>query len=779
MVTLACAIVWVIAPSCWADTCTWGGGTGGWEGSNWGCTNYPDHPAQPFDTDAVIIPSGSPVISFVEGINTLDVDLGAGITHNGSLSVHNGVINDGVITMADDAQFGIDVGALNGAGEVVLADSVGTYAAISGAPFGYTPVPVTHAAAHTIRGEGTVQGKWINNGLIRAEETSGDSTAELDIIGTMTNNGMIRSSATGHVYLVSLDLTMGATGQFIADGQPIQLGLATITGGTLQAINGAKFVRRADAGGTTVFSGVTINGDFDVLVTNAGIAGTGTGITNNGTITLDNLGVANAQFHMDAGSTLDGTGQLVLNRQNDSVHISGNFTHGASHTIRGVGRLHANIVNNGSILAEPKNGGNLLRAVDNPITNHNLLQANNGATFRLENAAVTQSTTGRVRAANGGTVELLYNSTVTGGKLQTEGTGIIVTPASNASVLVDVDNEGTFHTIGGATTRIRGTTLVNDGTMAINPSGANALTSLEFGSNLKISGSGSIVLNQTGNSARISFQTGSEIVTQSAGHTIRGRGLIDNGFGSGGFVNHGLLEGNSATEPLAIFTRLSGEGTLKNVTIGGGFIQIQHILGEIGTTAIVPVEGLYSFGRNSSLLVDLAGTTPGSGYDQLNSTGTITLSSTATRLEVTFANDFKPLTGSSFTLLTTTGSLSGNFGSVILPTLPLGLSWSQAQTATSFSIGVTGSLAADFDDDGDVDDDDLAIWQTGYNSGTLHSQGNADGDSDVDGLDFLIWQRSFGWGGQAPLAAAVVPEPSGMALLACLAIVVLRRRGGC
>ena len=50
-------------------------------------------------------------------------------------------------------------------------------------------------------------------------------------------------------------------------------------------------------------------------------------------------------------------------------------------------------------------------------------------------------------------------------------------------------------------------------------------------------------------------------------------------------------------------------------------------------------------------------------------------------------------------------------------------------------------LDADFDEDGDVDGDDLTLWQAGYGSGTLHSQGDADGDGDVDGRDFLTWQR--------------------------------------
>lgn len=51
--------------------------------------------------------------------------------------------------------------------------------------------------------------------------------------------------------------------------------------------------------------------------------------------------------------------------------------------------------------------------------------------------------------------------------------------------------------------------------------------------------------------------------------------------------------------------------------------------------------------------------------------------------------------------------------------------------------------AADFDEDGNVDGDDLRAWQSGFGIGTTHSQGDADGDTDVDGNDFLIWQASF------------------------------------
>jgi hypothetical protein len=77
-------------------------------------------------------------------------------------------------------------------------------------------------------------------------------------------------------------------------------------------------------------------------------------------------------------------------------------------------------------------------------------------------------------------------------------------------------------------------------------------------------------------------------------------------------------------------------------------------------------------------------------------------------------------------------------------------------------VRVADPLAADFDEDGDVDEGDLAAWQLGYGSAmdAEHYSGDADGDGDVDGRDFVVWQRQFGSGS---LQAAIgVPEPSGV-----------------
>jgi len=77
-------------------------------------------------------------------------------------------------------------------------------------------------------------------------------------------------------------------------------------------------------------------------------------------------------------------------------------------------------------------------------------------------------------------------------------------------------------------------------------------------------------------------------------------------------------------------------------------------------------------------------------------------------------------------------------------------------------------IADDFDNDGDVDGNDLQRWESnfGTTSGATTAIGDADGDDDVDGNDFLTWQQNFGQvavGGVSSLQA--LPEPSSCFLL--------------
>jgi CubicO group peptidase (beta-lactamase class C family) len=84
--------------------------------------------------------------------------------------------------------------------------------------------------------------------------------------------------------------------------------------------------------------------------------------------------------------------------------------------------------------------------------------------------------------------------------------------------------------------------------------------------------------------------------------------------------------------------------------------------------------------------------------------------------------------------------------------------------------------AADFDLDGNVDDDDLAVWRDSYG---LTSLADADGDGDSDGADFLRWQQQLGTGLAATSSSSVVPEPGTFAILMLVAALLRWRPSQC
>jgi hypothetical protein len=87
----------------------------------------------------------------------------------------------------------------------------------------------------------------------------------------------------------------------------------------------------------------------------------------------------------------------------------------------------------------------------------------------------------------------------------------------------------------------------------------------------------------------------------------------------------------------------------------------------------------------------------------------------------------------------------------------------------------TTPIPGDFDDDGNVDGDDLTLWKAAFGQTAV---GDADNDGDSDGADFLVWQRNLGAGAPAAGAAGVVPEPAALtiAVLGAAALFATRKR---
>ncbi|HMP08519.1 MAG TPA: endo-1,4-beta-xylanase, partial [Lacipirellulaceae bacterium] len=109
---------------------------------------------------------------------------------------------------------------------------------------------------------------------------------------------------------------------------------------------------------------------------------------------------------------------------------------------------------------------------------------------------------------------------------------------------------------------------------------------------------------------------------------------------------------------------------------------------------------------------------------------------------------------------------TGFYGDYLVTVGDQTFSLSHAKDAGEY--GLVVHLAADFNDDGQVDEADLAVWQQRFNDGL------------ADGADLLLWQQQLGLVASAPnstAAVAGVPEPSAIVLAVVAGVGArLRRR---
>jgi hypothetical protein len=243
------------------------------------------------------------------------------------------------------------------------------------------------------------------------------------------------------------------------------------------------------------------------------------------------------------------------------------------------------------------------------------------------------------------------------------------------------------------------------------------------------------------------------------GHALTGFGTVNstNSLQQRTVIN-GIAQGNSIAQPLTLTGYIKGVGVFNNVTFTGQL--------DPGLSPTILTVGNIALSPTSTLIMELAGTSPGSGYDQIQASGALALNGA---LQVSLLDGFTPAAGNSFNLFDWASS-TGTFSSLLLPALPGALAWDISQLYATGVLSISApAFTADFDLDGDVDGDDLDLWTASFG---VNDNADADNDGDSDGADFLAWQGQIGFGSSAQsrsrssdaASSGFIPEPNAFCL---------------
>jgi autotransporter-associated beta strand protein len=219
----------------------------------------------------------------------------------------------------------------------------------------------------------------------------------------------------------------------------------------------------------------------------------------------------------------------------------------------------------------------------------------------------------------------------------------------------------------------------------------------------------------------------------------------------------------------------------------GGELRVTDFVGNLtnqggnyspgASPAISSVTGNFTQ-SSGKLTIELAGTTPGNGFDQLLVNGTATLGGA---LDVDLLNGFVPKAGDSFDILRVFGGITGTFANTLFPTIP-GITWRLAYDPLAVRLIVDAAvngLPGDFNFNGVVDAADYSLWRNEFGAAGSNPA-DADGNGIVDHGDYAIWRANFGKTAPPASGSALsgVPEPNAFMLscFAAMATFFARRR---
>jgi len=512
----------------------------------------------------------------------------------------------------------------------------------------------------------------VNQSTIDATVSAHGNTLTIQPDATFSNTGLLEATGGGSLALDGGTFTNTGSGTITAgSGSNVTLeGSVTVTGGTL---NGAGLF--------TSQSGTTLN-----ALTNAGtlqapnntqttLEGT---ITNTGTLQLNSTG--NNTFFLPSGAvTLTGSGALTLSDNNNNyvqAAVGGSTLTNVNNTISGSGNIGNGIMaftnqSAGVVDATSSTGHSLtINSATLGATNTGLFEASSGGTLIVEGTVTNTGGTIEGLAgtgANAGGSVLINSATITGGTLNTLGTGVNASSmTAQSSTLSGLTNLGTIQEPNNQTLDLSGT-IVNNGSIQVN-SGGNQ-TFLYMNGNTTLNGNGTVVLSNNANNF-VRGLAGTEVLTNN-GNTIEGSGSI--GSGLLGLVN-GVGGTILANQPTELFIQPNSNGVTNNGTFQVNTGSTMDIIGGLFTnfnsTTNTLTGGTYNV-NGGTLQFDSANIVTNAADIILTGAGSQIISNTSANALANFATNaaggvFQLGAGRSFTTSAPGGGNFTNNGALII-----------------------------------------------------------------------------------------------------------------
>lgn len=490
---------------------------------------------------------------------------------------------------------------------------------------------------------------------------------------TVTGNGTLGTTGAGNLRITGTNSFNGSVSLHSGGSLEVSAGSISTASAISLGNEGELIVNNA----LNLANNVTVNGGANSVISfNGGTTGnlTGTVTLNAGATvalrdwwnpvnvrggTISGAISGNGGLTIHSGSGTGGT--LTLSGANT---FTGNITaNGASNlTISGTGQLGSgsyggNIAMNGGTFIYAGSAG---QAMTGEISGSGGVTASGSGVLTLSGA---NTFTGKTTINAGGSISVSSLNSVTGGSSGSS-LGAPTTVGNGTIDMTGAAGNGTLIYTGSGETTDRVINLAagaNAGLSAIiDQSGSG---NLKFTSNLTATGgqthtlvlkgstsgtgeiSGAIVDNSGTNKTSVTKE-GSGLWTLSGANSYTGATTV-----TGGTL---VVNGNTSTS----ITTVSGTGTLGGSGTVGSLIALAGGTVSPGNSPGILYSGDTNLGTGSSLAIEIDGDTVGTGYDQLNVTGTVTL---AGLLDVSLG--YAPVDGTLFFILANDGNdaISGTF----------------------------------------------------------------------------------------------------------------------